>query len=105
MILSIGEVVWDVFPDKQVLGGAPINVAYHLRCLGVGVGVITRIGEDELGDRTIGSMAALGLPLDGVQRGEEPTGRVNVTFDENNEHHFVHARGACERRRRHQAYR
>ena len=88
MILSIGEVVWDVFPDKQILGGAPVNVAYHLHCLGLEVGVITRVGKDELGDRTIGSMAALGLPLDGVQSGEESTGRVNVTFDENNEHHF-----------------
>ncbi|MEN8142563.1 MAG: carbohydrate kinase [Thermodesulfobacteriota bacterium] len=88
MILSIGEVVWDVFPDKQVLGGAPVNVAYHLHCLGVEIGVITRIGNDELGDRTIGTLAALGLPLDGVQKGEEPTGRVNVTFAENGVHQF-----------------
>jgi len=88
MIVSIGEVVWDIFPDRQVLGGAPINVAYHLRTLGIEVGVITRVGEDELGDRTIGSLAALGLPLNGVQRGDEPTGRVKVTFDEQNVHHF-----------------
>ena len=88
MIISIGEVVWDVFPDKQVLGGAPVNVAYHLCCLGVEVGVITRIGHDELGDRTIGSLTGLGLPLQGVQTGDEPTGRVNVVFAENGDHHF-----------------
>ena len=88
MIVSIGEVVWDVFPERQVLGGAPVNVAYHLRGLGVDVGVVTRVGADELGDRTIGSMSALGLPVAGVQQGELPTGTVKVTMDENNEPHF-----------------
>jgi fructokinase len=88
MIISIGEVVWDIFPARRVLGGAPVNVAYHLRCLGVEVGVITRVGEDELGDRTIGAMAALGLPVTGVQRGELPTGSVKVTLGANQEPRF-----------------
>jgi fructokinase len=88
MILSIGEVVWDIFPDRRVLGGAPVNVAYHLRCLGVEVGVVTRVGADELGDRTIGTMAALGLPVTGVQRGELPTGRVTVTMGADHEPSF-----------------
>lgn len=85
MIISIGEVVWDIFPDRRVLGGAPVNVAYHLRGLGVEVGVITRVGSDELGDRTIGSMTALGLPVAGVQYGDLPTGTVKVTMDDSNE--------------------
>lgn len=88
MIIAIGEVVWDIFSDRRVLGGAPVNVAYHLRCLGVEVGVITRVGMDELGDRTIGSMTALGLPVAGVQHGELPTGTVKVTMDVNNEPAF-----------------
>ncbi len=88
MIISIGEVVWDIFPESKVLGGAPINVAYHLATLKMDVGIITRIGEDELGDRTLGTLAALGLPLEGVQRGELPTGTVNITFDDAGNHHF-----------------
>ena len=88
MIISIGEVVWDIFPDRRVLGGAPVNVACHLRRLGVEAGIVTRIGLDELGDRTIGSLVALGLSIDGVQRGELPTGMVKVTFDENKQHQF-----------------
>lgn len=88
MIISIGEVVWDIFPERRVLGGAPINVAYHLHCLGVKIGVITRVGEDELGDRTIGNMVALGLPVAGVQRGALPTGTVKVAMDADNEPHF-----------------
>jgi fructokinase len=88
MIISIGEVVWDIFPDRKVLGGAPINVACHLRRLGVEAGVVTRVGADELGDRTIGSLAALGLSVEGVQRGQLPTGTVNVTFDDKQQHRF-----------------
>ncbi|MCK5228642.1 MAG: carbohydrate kinase [Desulfobulbaceae bacterium] len=89
MIISIGEVVWDMFPDRRVLGGAPVNVAYHLHSLGVDVKVITRIGTDKLGKTTTAQLNDLGLPLKGIQKdGELPTGKVNVTVDEYNEPHF-----------------
>ncbi|MDF1613579.1 PfkB family carbohydrate kinase [Desulfurivibrio dismutans] len=79
--VAIGEVVWDIFPDRQVLGGAPINVAYHLAVLGLPVRVITRVGSDTLGDLTLARLAELGLPLTGVQRDPElPTGQVRVEF-------------------------
>ncbi|MFH7324862.1 carbohydrate kinase [Desulfurivibrio sp. C05AmB] len=81
MIVAIGEVVWDIFPDREVLGGAPVNVAYHLAAQGLAVRVITRVGRDGLGDATLARLAQLGLPLAGVQRDEElATGRVRVTF-------------------------
>lgn len=81
MIVAIGEVVWDIFPDREVLGGAPINVAYHLASLGAQVKVITRVGPDPLGDSTLARLEELGLPLVGVQRdGDLPTGRVRVSF-------------------------
>lgn len=91
MIITIGEVVWDIFTaqDKKELGGAPINVAYHLRCLYMDVKIITRVGRDELGEATLDRLAALGLPLAGVQRDDAlPTGRVHITVDAENEPHF-----------------
>ena len=36
-ILLFGEVLMDCFPDREVLGGAPLNVAYHLLRLGDGI--------------------------------------------------------------------
>lgn len=81
MIVAIGEVVWDIFPDGELLGGAPINVAYHLAALGLPVRVITRVGRDALGEATLARLAELGLPLEGVQRdGQLPTGKVMVSF-------------------------
>ncbi|MDH3393027.1 MAG: PfkB family carbohydrate kinase, partial [Desulfobulbaceae bacterium] len=83
-IVTVGEVVWDVFPDRRVLGGAPVNVAYHLHSLGIDVSVITRIGCDPLAEETLKHLGDLGLPLEGVQRDATlPTGRVNVTISDN----------------------
>jgi fructokinase len=45
-----GEVLFDCFPDgSQVLGGAPFNVAWHLQAFGAAPLLISRIGEDTLG--------------------------------------------------------
>lgn len=88
MIVCIGEVVWDIFGDKKVLGGAPINVAYHLNSLGVEVKIVTRVGKDALGKETKDKLQELGLSLEGVQEGDLPTGRVHVTIGADNEPNF-----------------
>jgi fructokinase len=33
-IVSIGEILWDVYPDSSRLGGASFNFAVHARRLG-----------------------------------------------------------------------
>ena len=88
MIVSIGEVVWDMFGDKKVLGGAPVNVAYHLHSLGMDVCVISRVGHDDLGTATRDRLQEMGLDLEGVQEGQLPTGQVHVTIGRDNEPHF-----------------
>lgn len=86
MIISIGEAVWDIFAERQVLGGAPVNVAFHLQALGAEVEVITRVGADSLGERARARLAELGLSLAGVQEDLLlPTGRVTVTMDSRGE--------------------
>jgi fructokinase len=85
-ILLFGEVLMDCFPDREVQGGAPLNVAHHLRGLGLGAGIVpvlvTRIGKDERGRRLLESMQAAGLPIDGVQHDSlHPTGVVQIRQD------------------------
>lgn len=88
-IVSIGEVVWDIFGQRRALGGAPVNVAYHLSCLGHEMRVITRVGDDELGRTTVDRLAELGLPREGVQLDSVlPTGQVLVTLNEHREPEF-----------------
>jgi fructokinase len=89
IILSIGEVVWDIFDSRQVLGGAPVNVAYHCSTLGLEVGVVSRVGADALGESTLKQVGALGLPIEGIQRDSaHETGRVIVTIDQRHEPSF-----------------
>ncbi len=50
-IVCFGEILWDVLPDRELPGGAPMNVAYHLTKLGHPTSLISRLGNDERGHR------------------------------------------------------
>jgi fructokinase len=64
-----------------MLGGAPFNAAWHLRALGLDPLLITRVGNDDLGDRIIAAMVEWGMDTRGVQRDlERPTGAVEVSL-------------------------
>jgi fructokinase len=89
LVVSIGEVVWDIFSDHQVLGGAPLNVAYHLSTLGIATEMVSRVGADALGRETLEKIASLGLATGGIQQdSSQATGRVVVTVDLHNEPSF-----------------
>jgi len=78
-----GEVLFDQFEDgRLVLGGAPFNVAWHLKGLGQNPLFISRVGQDELGDRVFCAMRDWGLDTTGVQTDPtRPTGTVRVQMD------------------------
>ncbi len=77
-----GEILFDVFPDgREVLGGAPFNVAWHLQGFGLAPLLISRVGADAAGERIRAAMAAWGMRLDGLQTDPvHPTGRVIVSL-------------------------
>ena len=82
-ILCIGEVLWDSLPTGLSLGGAPFNVACHLRALGVPVGMVSRVGTDPLGDDALRGIARHGIGTDLVQVDPAlPTGFVKVNVDD-----------------------
>jgi len=84
-----GEVLFDCFPDgSQVLGGAPFNVAWHLQAFGAAPLLISRIGEDSLGQSITTAMQNWGMDSRGLQMDtEHPTGTVDISFS-GNEHSF-----------------
>ena len=47
-----GEILWDVLHTDTVPGGAPMNVTYHLKRLGMNAALITRVGSDNEGKKT-----------------------------------------------------
>lgn len=79
-ILSIGEIVWDLFPEGPLLGGAPLNFAAQARALGANAQMISRVGQDPLGARVLEVFAGLQLDAGTVQRDAvHETGVVTVT--------------------------
>ncbi len=81
-IISIGEVLWDVFGDTEHLGGAAFNFGAHAKILGHSVSFISAIGEDPRGQRVLESMDAMGLTTRFVRQVKDhPTGIVTVNLD------------------------
>ena len=47
------EVLWDCFPDRELLGGATLNVAYHLHQLATETVLLSAVGQDALGRKAL----------------------------------------------------
>ncbi len=51
--VCFGEILWDILPNEEVPGGAPMNVAYHLQQLGNTPVIITQVGADKSGEELL----------------------------------------------------
>lgn len=81
-VICFGEVLWDCLPHGRFLGGAPLNVAYHLHRLGWSAKLLSSVGADALGDEIVLALARTGLDTTGVTRHLAlPTGTVDVILD------------------------
>lgn len=80
IIVGIGEILWDVFSNGKVLGGAPANFAYHVSQFGFEGYALSAVGNDELGDEIIESLDNKKLKYI-IAKTEYPTGTVQVTVD------------------------
>jgi len=80
--LVFGEVLYDCFPDgREILGGAPFNVAWHLQGLGLNPLLVTGVGRDALGDAILDTMRRWGMDTGAVQRDpQHATGQVRVSL-------------------------
>jgi len=79
-IFVFGEILWDVYPEKKVLGGAPFNFAAHLSRLGNEAFLLTAIGDDELGAETAKAIDGVNLPRDFVSVIDRQQGFVRLQF-------------------------
>ena len=82
-ILSFGEIIWDVYPDRRALGGAPLNFAVHCAARGGEAFMISAVGNDELGCETLDAVKSKNVAIDYIFRNSQPTGCCNVTLDQN----------------------
>ncbi|MFP4667757.1 MAG: PfkB family carbohydrate kinase [Desulfobacterales bacterium] len=89
MILVIGEILMDIFPEYRRIGGAPFNFSYHLYNFGLPVKFISRIGKDETGSQILDFLRKNDFDPGSIQVDpERPTGRVLVHPDSKEGHRF-----------------
>jgi fructokinase len=81
-IISQGEVLWDILPEAEHLGGAPFNFAFHAHNLGHEVSFVSAVGQDLRGERALERMKEAGISSRFVRcTGAHPTGIVSVTLN------------------------
>jgi len=82
-VVGLGEVLWDLLPERTCLGGAPANFAYITTLMGDQGIVTSRVGQDSRGIEALRRMEELGLDIDHVQTDpQHPTGTVDVEVDD-----------------------
>jgi len=82
IVVGLGELLWDLFPEGKQLGGAPANFAYIAALLGDSGIVASRVGDDRLGQEALWHLKSSGLDVSRVQRDPtHPTGTVKVEVD------------------------
>lgn len=81
-VICFGEVLWDVLPQGRFLGGAPLNVAHHLRQLGLAPLIVSAVGKDMSGREAQQQIRELDLDERGLHRHPEwPTGTAEVVLN------------------------
>lgn len=80
--LIFGEVLFDQFAGgESVLGGAPFNVAWHLKGFGLSPLLLSRVGDDDLGRQILAAMQNWHMDCAAMQvDAEHATGTVQVAL-------------------------
>lgn len=81
-VLVFGEIIWDVYPHKACIGGAPLNFAAHFVREGGRAGLLSAVGQDALAAPALDFLEASGVDTRFVHRTDYPTGRCDVTLSE-----------------------
>lgn len=88
-ITSIGEILFDMYPNHKRLGGAPLNFIYHIKKLTGSGNIISRVGKDVLGNKVINDLNHTGISTSFIQHDKlHPTGIAKVGVDEDGNPHF-----------------
>ncbi|UBZ07283.1 carbohydrate kinase [Salegentibacter mishustinae] len=79
--ICFGEILYDVFPESERIGGAPLNVASRLSRLGIQTEMISKVGDDEKGEKLISYLKAKNIKTENIAKDSDyTTGVVNVTL-------------------------
>ena len=78
-VICFGEVLWDIVEDDRMIGGALLNVCYHLSKQGIDSRIVSQTGNDTDGADLNTGIMQLGVSTDFITVSEiHPTSKVLV---------------------------
>lgn len=91
IVVGLGELLWDLLPEGQRLGGAPANFAVMAGRLGDRAVVASRVGQDVFGEQARETLDLLPVELRWLQTDQEfPTGTVTVALEQGEPTYAIH---------------
>jgi fructokinase len=81
-IIGIGEMLWDIFPERRIPGGAPANFAFHAAQFGFDGYIASAVGNDFLGQEILKAFAEKGICISVEVVDYYPTGTVQVKLND-----------------------
>jgi fructokinase len=85
-MVCYGEVLWDILPSGALPGGAPMNVAYHLKKLGTNPAMISKVGLDNYGRDLVDVLRRVDISTEFVEVDyEHSTGLVYANVNDQHE--------------------
>ena len=89
-ITAIGEILYDIYPDKKRLGGAPFNFIYHIWKITGKANFVSSVGNDESGKEILSHLNSIGFNTNYISvDNEHPTGTVQVKILEDKTPQFT----------------
>ena len=83
-IVSIGEILFDIYDNDKKIGGAPFNFIYHVIKLSGSGNFISRVGKDENGKEILDFFKKKEISNEYVQIDPvHPTGKATANLNEN----------------------
>ncbi len=91
VVVGLGELLWDLLPTGERLGGAPANFTVMAARLGNRGMIASRLGDDALGAKARALLRAFPADSSMLQTdAENPTGTVGVEIRGGEPHYVIH---------------
>ena len=79
--VSFGEILWDIFPNYKVIGGAPLNLILRMKSFGHDCNIISSVGNDKNGNDILKYLSINKISIDTISISRKyPTGLVDIKF-------------------------
>lgn len=88
-IISIGEILWDIYNNNEFIGGAPFNFSINFSRFDQNIFFISSVGIDPRGDKALSLIEKNGLSTKFINKIKDfQTGYVKVTECKNKSYNY-----------------